>query len=85
MAARLPYATKADLYSAGATLFACVERVPPYGHLAQEQAMKEVVFFGFPAFSNPDSMSNGLKDFIKRCTEKIPSMRATAKEMLSVL
>lgn len=69
-----------DIWSIGCTVIELLTGNPPYYNLNQYSALCRIVEDDHPAF--PETVSEPCKDFLMKCFQKEPSMRAEAVTLL---
>lgn len=69
-----------DIWSLGCTVIELLTGNPPYYNLNQYSALCRIVEDDHPAF--PETVSEPCKDFLMKCFQKEPSMRAEAVTLL---
>lgn len=77
------YDTRADIFSFGLTVLACVEKEDPYIDLERQEAARMLGKFG-RRFRNTKLLSKELREFITLATEFNPAQRFTAEWLLEV-
>lgn len=76
------YNANVDVWSLGMMVKEMVENEPPYFNETMLKALFLIVKSGCPEYTNPDSVSPSLKDFVERCTVQNPSKRPNAADLL---
>ncbi|CAG8446209.1 8918_t:CDS:2 [Funneliformis mosseae] len=71
--------TASDIWSLGCTIIELLTGKPPYSDLLAMTALFRIVEDDCPPL--PESLSDDLTDFLKKCFYKSPSMRPTARDL----
>ncbi|RIA90157.1 kinase-like domain-containing protein [Glomus cerebriforme] len=71
--------TASDIWSLGCTIIELLTGKPPYSDLLAMTALFRIVEDDCPPL--PESISDDLTDFLKKCFHKKPSMRPTARDL----
>jgi len=77
------YTEKFDIWSLGITTIEMADGQPPYNEMNPIRAMYMIPYREPPTFSEQKSYSNECRQFLKRCLQKDPKQRPTAKDLLS--
>jgi serine/threonine protein kinase len=77
------YDNKVDVWSLGITIFELHEGAPPFFDLPPMKVLFLIPARDPPTFSDPDSASEPLRDFLELTLKKDPEERSTAAELVS--
>mmetsp|Transcript_72 Transcript_72/g.193 ORF Transcript_72/g.193 Transcript_72/m.193 type:complete len:543 (-) Transcript_72:842-2470(-) len=76
------YDSKCDVWSTGIVGIECAEARPPWIDETAMCAMFKIITSRPPALRETDCWSSEFHDFLQRCTELSPTLRATTNELL---
>lgn len=78
-----PYGVKADVWSAGITIIEMADMNPPHHEMNQMRVCFKITKSNPPTVIDPRAWSKEFNDFLSKCLVKLPSGRASSKELLS--
>ncbi|OHS94827.1 Serine/threonine-protein kinase pakH [Tritrichomonas foetus] len=78
----MKYSFPADIWSVGATAIELFEGAPPYSEFPIMRAMVLIATEGFCGFRQKSKPTPDFVDFVKKCMNKDPNLRATIPELL---
>lgn len=79
------YGTKVDVWSLGIMAIEMIEGQPPYIDEEPLKALYLIATIGTPRLRKPESLTQSLRDFLKKCLDVNPQRRASSSELLQVI
>jgi serine/threonine protein kinase len=78
------YGCKVDVWSTGIMAIEMIEGQPPYIDEEPLKALYLIATIGTPRLRNPETLSENLRDFLKKCLDVNVNKRATSEKLLEV-
>jgi serine/threonine protein kinase len=78
------YDCKVDIWSLGIMAIEMVEGQPPYIDEEPLKALYLIATIGTPKLKKPDTLTQALRDFLKKSLEVQPAKRPASSELLQV-
>jgi serine/threonine protein kinase len=78
------YDCKVDIWSLGIMAIEMIEGQPPYIDEEPLKALYLIATIGTPKLKKPDTLTQALRDFLKKTLEVSPAKRPSSTELLQV-